>query len=290
MLGAEDLRAGRGFHSDYDLWDGLDQWDYESGRLWATLAPRDMETGWPEIQGKPVAVKSAKEALRAFGELKVAEFFAKGGRITYCPPEMTSRMMAKANAKMTTPIHVTKEGRTIWVTAAPLVKQRRPNKFGRPRAYELPMTPAQRKALSRATQVKTRAPNTRPRPDAADGHALRRSASGLVTRRSRRKTMNRELSSRVTRSEDNMIHVTAFTTPKGSRPLIGELTITVKPPRKTPVAEAASQPIDHQRHSRELTPTQTVLELVSRLPVELRMTALGLPLPDDAPGFALAAE
>jgi len=272
-----------------------DAWD-EQQRAWKRCgAPK---TEWPAIQGKPpqwfspfaVKWKPARDVLRAELDRPVAEFFAKGGTITYCPAETTSRMMAKANAKARWPIRVIKEGRTIWITAAPLVKQRRQNKFGRPRAYdELPMTAAQRKALSRATQVKTRAPNTRPRPDAADGHALRRSASGLVTRRSRRKTMNRELSSRVTRSADGMIHVVGFPTPKGSKPLIGELTITAKPLRtQAPVAEAAHQPIDRQRHSG--TPTQTVLDLVSRLPVELRLLLLSLPLPDPPAEFALAAE
>ena len=42
MLGVEDLRAGRDFHPDYDLWHGGDQWPYEQGRLWAALAPRGM--------------------------------------------------------------------------------------------------------------------------------------------------------------------------------------------------------------------------------------------------------
>lgn len=49
LLGVEDLRAGRDFHPDYDLWDGGDQWPYEQGRLWAAVAPRDMPV---KIHGK----------------------------------------------------------------------------------------------------------------------------------------------------------------------------------------------------------------------------------------------
>ena len=41
--GVEDARAGRGaFRADYDKWDVNDQWDYERGRAWALLAPRDV--------------------------------------------------------------------------------------------------------------------------------------------------------------------------------------------------------------------------------------------------------
>jgi hypothetical protein len=42
MLGVEDLRAGRNFHSDYDSWWDGDQYHYEEGRLWAAVAPLDM--------------------------------------------------------------------------------------------------------------------------------------------------------------------------------------------------------------------------------------------------------
>ena len=41
-LGVADARAGRPYHRDYDVWNGNGQWGYERGRLWATLAPRDM--------------------------------------------------------------------------------------------------------------------------------------------------------------------------------------------------------------------------------------------------------
>jgi hypothetical protein len=41
-LGAADARAGRHYHRDYDLWDVDGQWDYERGRMWAVLAPRNI--------------------------------------------------------------------------------------------------------------------------------------------------------------------------------------------------------------------------------------------------------
>ena len=41
-LGVADVRAGRPVHRDYDLWDTNGQWNYERGRMWATLAPRDV--------------------------------------------------------------------------------------------------------------------------------------------------------------------------------------------------------------------------------------------------------
>jgi hypothetical protein len=262
-------------------------------------------TEWPEIRSKPCAVRSqpemraqgvarareffakpfdaepfdaelkpTKAELRAYLELEVAKFFAKGGLVTYCPDEMTTRMLVKRGVQ--TVLHqVTRIGHEIWFTATPFGREIVVKRMGRPRAYEQPMTAAQRKARSRAMQTKTRVPSTRPRPDAIDGHALHRSASGLpTTRRARRKIMHRELSSRVTRSEDNMIHVVGFPTPKGSKPLVGELTITAKPLQKTPVAEAAPQP----RHS-ELpsSPMPAVVELVQHLPVELRV-------PDQRPG------
>lgn len=40
VLGVADARAGRGYHPDYDLWSGNDQWAYERARMWAALAPR----------------------------------------------------------------------------------------------------------------------------------------------------------------------------------------------------------------------------------------------------------
>jgi hypothetical protein len=41
-LGAADARAGRRYHADYDLWNIDGQWNYERGRQWAVLAPRDL--------------------------------------------------------------------------------------------------------------------------------------------------------------------------------------------------------------------------------------------------------
>jgi hypothetical protein len=48
-LGVADARAGRPFHRDFDLWRGSDQWAYERGRAWATLAPRNVPL---KINGK----------------------------------------------------------------------------------------------------------------------------------------------------------------------------------------------------------------------------------------------
>jgi hypothetical protein len=43
MLGVTDVRAGRGYHPDYDTWTGEDpQWSYDRGRIWATLAPKSL--------------------------------------------------------------------------------------------------------------------------------------------------------------------------------------------------------------------------------------------------------
>jgi hypothetical protein len=43
LLGVEDVRAGRGYHPDYDCWPDVDdQWNYERGRMWGALAPRDV--------------------------------------------------------------------------------------------------------------------------------------------------------------------------------------------------------------------------------------------------------
>jgi hypothetical protein len=42
-LGIADVRAGRGTHRDYDLWDTNGQWSYERGRAWATLTPRHVQ-------------------------------------------------------------------------------------------------------------------------------------------------------------------------------------------------------------------------------------------------------
>jgi hypothetical protein len=41
-LGVADVRTGRGYHPGYETWDGNEQWNYERGRQWATLAPRDL--------------------------------------------------------------------------------------------------------------------------------------------------------------------------------------------------------------------------------------------------------
>jgi hypothetical protein len=42
VAGVKDARAGLSFHSDYERWEVNDQWNYERGRAWATLAPRNV--------------------------------------------------------------------------------------------------------------------------------------------------------------------------------------------------------------------------------------------------------
>ena len=39
-LGVADVRAGLGYRSDYQRWDGNTQWNYERGLQWARQAPR----------------------------------------------------------------------------------------------------------------------------------------------------------------------------------------------------------------------------------------------------------
>ena len=41
-LGVADARAGRGQHPGYERWSGDEQWNYERGRAWATLTPRNL--------------------------------------------------------------------------------------------------------------------------------------------------------------------------------------------------------------------------------------------------------
>jgi hypothetical protein len=42
MLGVADVRALRGYRPDYDSWAANDQWGYDRGRIWATLAPKSL--------------------------------------------------------------------------------------------------------------------------------------------------------------------------------------------------------------------------------------------------------
>ena len=41
-LGVRDVRAGRGQHHGYARWSINAQWDYERGRQWAIIAPRNL--------------------------------------------------------------------------------------------------------------------------------------------------------------------------------------------------------------------------------------------------------
>lgn len=57
--GVEDVRAGRDFPPDYDLWsDTNSRWSYERGRQWARLVPRHVRL--------KVGGKLTGEALRLF--------------------------------------------------------------------------------------------------------------------------------------------------------------------------------------------------------------------------------
>jgi len=60
MMGYKDKVAGKSFHSDYDTWQMNDQWNYERGRLYGTLAPQI----YPK-DGQKVT-KIAKWALNKF--------------------------------------------------------------------------------------------------------------------------------------------------------------------------------------------------------------------------------
>jgi hypothetical protein len=42
-LGVADARAGRPYRSAYGAWRTNDQWGYERGRAWATLAPKTVQ-------------------------------------------------------------------------------------------------------------------------------------------------------------------------------------------------------------------------------------------------------
>ena len=41
-LGVRDARSGLPYRSNYEQWETNSQWNYERGRLWAALAPRDI--------------------------------------------------------------------------------------------------------------------------------------------------------------------------------------------------------------------------------------------------------
>jgi hypothetical protein len=41
-LGVADVRGRRGFRPEYDTWVPDDQWGYDRGRIWATLAPKSL--------------------------------------------------------------------------------------------------------------------------------------------------------------------------------------------------------------------------------------------------------
>ena len=59
-MGVTDVRAGRGYRPDYDVWEETnDRWEYERGRQWAKLAPRNVPL---KLNGKITT-----QALRWYG-------------------------------------------------------------------------------------------------------------------------------------------------------------------------------------------------------------------------------
>ena len=58
-LGVSDARAGLPHHPAFEKWDTDGQWNYERGRQWATLTPRDVPV---KVNGKvnPEALKWLK--------------------------------------------------------------------------------------------------------------------------------------------------------------------------------------------------------------------------------------
>jgi hypothetical protein len=59
--GVNDKRAGRGRRLAYDTWSVDAQWNYERGRVWATLAPRSIPLKLPGGRLNPAAVRLANE-------------------------------------------------------------------------------------------------------------------------------------------------------------------------------------------------------------------------------------
>lgn len=41
-IGVRDARAGRPMHKNFDCWSGNEQWAYERGRAWGTLARKSV--------------------------------------------------------------------------------------------------------------------------------------------------------------------------------------------------------------------------------------------------------
>jgi hypothetical protein len=67
-LGVVDARARLPFRRDYDRWETNAQWDYERGRAWAILAPREIPL---QRNGKigPEALKWAKRLMSLNGDI-----------------------------------------------------------------------------------------------------------------------------------------------------------------------------------------------------------------------------
>jgi hypothetical protein len=66
-LGAADARAGRPYRPDYDLWpDTNDRWNYERGRQWAVLAPRNVRLK----RGDEITEEAHEWFLRHCGDIR----------------------------------------------------------------------------------------------------------------------------------------------------------------------------------------------------------------------------
>jgi hypothetical protein len=60
-FGVADVRAGRSRRPDYDLWHKInDQWAHERGRMWALLAPRDIQLKRDSKITNDLAVRAAR--------------------------------------------------------------------------------------------------------------------------------------------------------------------------------------------------------------------------------------
>ncbi|MGY4285785.1 hypothetical protein ACVWXO_005005 [Bradyrhizobium sp. LM2.7] len=62
-LGVRDARARLPYRATYDLWTTNSQWNYERGRQWAALAPRELPLNCGS-QINPDAVRLYGDAIR----------------------------------------------------------------------------------------------------------------------------------------------------------------------------------------------------------------------------------
>jgi len=127
---------------------GISQSDWQAKqREWKQLG--EPKTEWPSIRGPEFVVetKSKKQIAREESNLLMAAYLAKGGKITVCPPEMTTEKMAAV-------------------------------KIGRPTIYDHAMTPAERQRRRRAKTDTAPAPNRRLQPGAVQRSPFTPAAPG----------------------------------------------------------------------------------------------------------------